>query len=113
LNGIQPKGWSGKGFCKNVCNLEICTNVEKIELFTLELLLQPFEVDVLSLGHDSDSRLVVLHELYLIEFRETSFEGVDIRNTATRIDIPITDIVNFGVNPSEHSIFLGLRGIAS
>ena len=46
---MLPEGWSGKGFGESVCNLEICTNVEKIELFTLKLLFQPFEVDVLSL----------------------------------------------------------------
>ena len=124
MNGMQPKGWSGKRFCKNVCNLETGSYVEKIELLTFKLLFQPFEVDVLCFvhvshgcwwtgGHDCDSRLVVLHKFDLIKFRETGFEGVDIRSTTTCVDVPITDFVNFGVDPSEHNIFLGLRGVAS
>ena len=40
MNGMQPKGWSGKRFCKNVCNLETGSYVEKIELFTFKLLFQ-------------------------------------------------------------------------
>ena len=55
-------------------------------------------------GHDCDSSPIILHELYLIEFRETSLEGVDVRNTATRVNIPITYVINFGVNSREHSI---------
>ena len=50
---MLPKSWSGKGFYENVCNLEICTNIEKIELFTFKLLFQPFELDVLGLVHVS------------------------------------------------------------
>ena len=53
VNGMLPKSWSGKGFYENVCNLEICTNIEKIELFTFKLLFQPFELDVLGLVHVS------------------------------------------------------------
>ena len=53
LNSMLPQSWSGKGFCEDVCNLIVGSNIQEIELLTFKLLFQPFEVDVLGFVHVS------------------------------------------------------------